>query len=122
MGAEFFVSVVMTAFAHQIQIKLAEHDGKGVGVEDFEGIAGVGSPLNLVTAWGGRSGFLGGPSRLEEAFGAEFHGVANLRGGERTPFDSLRRQRNTSTGRPWQEKAHPPVGRKGMGGEEGKRC
>src|SRR5260370_39193105 len=84
MGAEFFVSVVMTAFAHQIQIKLAEHDGKGVGAEDFEGIAGVGSPLNLVTAWGGRSGLLGGTSRLEEAFGAALHRVRNFRRRQRS--------------------------------------
>ncbi len=58
MGAELFVGVVVTAFAHEIQIKLTEHDRKGIGVENLEGIAGVGSSLNLVTARSGRNGLI----------------------------------------------------------------
>src|SRR5260370_15594790 len=59
MSAELFVSVVMAGFAHQIQIKLAEHDGKGIRVKNFEKIAGVGSTLNFVNVWGGRRGLVG---------------------------------------------------------------
>jgi len=33
VGAELFVSVEVAALAHQIQIELAEHNGKGIGVE-----------------------------------------------------------------------------------------
>src|SRR5712664_2972859 len=36
VGAEFFVSVVMAALAHEVEIELAEHHGKGIGVEHFE--------------------------------------------------------------------------------------
>src|SRR5258707_511102 len=109
MSAEFFVSVVMAAFAHEIQIKLAAYDGKSIGIENFEGIARVGSSLNLVTAWGGRSGLGRGPGGLEEALGAKFHGVGDLRGRERTPFDGRRRQRNASVRGPRNEESHCPV-------------
>src|SRR5260370_28988269 len=74
MSAKFLVSVVVAAFAHEIQIKLAEYDGKSIGIEDFEGIARVGSSLNLVTAWGGRSGVGRGPGGVEEALWAKVRG------------------------------------------------
>src|SRR5947207_7536248 len=48
VGAEFLVSIVMAALAHQIQIELAEHHGKGIGIEDFEGLAEGRASLNLV--------------------------------------------------------------------------
>src|ERR1700731_1101681 len=68
VGAEFFVSVVVAALAHQIQIELAENNGKGVGIEDFEGLAEVRASLNLVAARGGRSGLVRRPSSFEETF------------------------------------------------------
>src|SRR3989442_3787967 len=109
MSAEFFVSVVVAAFAHEIQIKLGKYDGKGIGVEDLEGIARVGASLNLVTAWGGRSGLVGRPTGLEEALGAKFHGVGDFRGGECSAFNGGRVQGDAGFRRPRQEKAYRPV-------------
>src|SRR5260370_33502035 len=86
MSAKFFVSVVVAAFAHEIQIKIAGYDGESIGIEDFEGIARVGSSLNLVTAWGGRSGVGRGPGCLEEALRAEVYRRGDFRGRRRNPF------------------------------------
>src|SRR5712664_511683 len=61
MGAELFVGVVVPSFAHEIQIKLTEDNGKDIGVKDLEGLAGVCTSLNLVAAWGRRSGLGRGP-------------------------------------------------------------
>src|SRR5258708_987119 len=94
ISAEFFVSVVVPPFAHQIQIKLAEYDWKGIGVEDLEGIAGVCASLNLVTACGRRSGLLRRPCGLEKAFGAEFQRVRDFCRGQRSAFYRGRSQRD----------------------------
>jgi len=40
----------MAALAHEVEIELAEHDGKGIGIEDFEGFVVVRASLNLVAA------------------------------------------------------------------------
>ena len=119
MSAQFFVSVVVAAFAHEIQIKLAKYDGKGIGIEDLEGIAGVGSSLNLVTAWGGRSGLLRRPTGLEETLGAKFHGVGDFRGGECSAFNGGRFQGDAGFRGPGQEKAYRPVAVNLMRTEEG---
>ena len=63
---------------------------------------------------------IGRPGGFEEAFGAEFHGVGDSRGGERTPFDGGRRQRNASVCGPGQEESHCPVAVNGMRAEERK--
>jgi len=78
--AEFFVGVVVATFGHQVQIKIAELMRKRVGVIEFEGDAFMRAALDFVAAGFWNSGLTGGPSRFEEAFGAEFYGVANFRG------------------------------------------
>src|SRR2546421_11325639 len=93
MGAEFFVSVVMAALTHQIQVELAEHNRKGIRIEDFEGLAEVRAPLNLVTCRGRRRGLVRRPGSFEEAFRAKFQGVADLRGGKRSTLNARRLQR-----------------------------
>ena len=61
---------------------------------------------------------VGRPDGFEEAFGPEFDGIGDSRGGERTPFDSGRRQRNASVRGPRQEESHCPVAVNGMRAEE----
>src|SRR2546421_3086746 len=69
VGAEFLVSIVMAAPAHQIQIELAEHHGKGIGIVDFEGLAEGRASLNLVTRRGGRKGLGPRPGGCGESLG-----------------------------------------------------
>src|SRR5256885_11504778 len=71
VGAEFLVSIVMAALAHQIQIELAEHHRKGIGIEDFEGLAEGRASLNLVTRRGGGDGMARRAGCVAEAFGTE---------------------------------------------------
>ncbi len=86
VGAEFFVSVVVAALAHEIEIKLAEYDGKGIGIEDFKGITEVRTSDDFVASWGGRNGLVRGPCGFEETFGAKFNRAGNLGGSERGAF------------------------------------
>src|SRR5436309_2277924 len=65
MGAELFVSVVVAALAHEVQIKPAEDDRKRISIEEFEGIAEVRASLDRVTDRGGRAGLARRPSCLK---------------------------------------------------------
>src|SRR5207249_5702332 len=78
VSAEFLVSVVMAAFAHEVEVEFAQHNGKSIRVENLEGIPEVRASLNLVTARRGRSGLVRGPSSFEEAFRAKFDRVGNF--------------------------------------------
>src|SRR5260370_11807533 len=104
MGAEFFVSVVVAALAHKVEIKVAEDDRKRIRIENFKGIAEVCASLNLVTARRGRRGLPRRPGGFEEAFRAKFGGVGDFRGGKRSAFDGGRLQRDTGFLSPTQEK------------------
>src|SRR5438309_8964509 len=120
LGAEFLVSVVMAALDHQIQVELAEHNRKGIGIEDFEGLAEVRAPLNLVTRRGWRRGLVRRPGSFEEAFGAKFQGVGDFRGGKGSAFNARRLQRDAGFRGPREEEPHRPVAADGMRAEEGK--
>jgi len=120
VGAEFFVGVVMAALTHEVEIKFAEYDGKGIRIEDFEWITGVCASLNLVTARGGRSGLVGRPAGFEEAFGAKLHGVGDFRRGKLSAFHGVRLQGNAGLLGPRQKEAHRPVAVRRMRAEEGK--
>jgi len=78
MSAEFFISVVMAALAHEMQVKLSEDTGKSVGVVNFERLAVVRAPADLVACWRGRIRLAGGPEGFEETFGAELRGVRDF--------------------------------------------
>jgi len=119
--AEFFVSVVMAAFAHEEEIELAQDDGKSIRIENLEGIAEVRASLNFVTASGGRSGLVRWPSGFEEAFRAKFNRVGNFGRSESTAFNCGRFQRDGGFCGPRQKKAHCPVAVNGMRAEERKR-
>ncbi len=90
MGAEFFVSVVVAAFTHQVKVELAQNNGEGIGIENLEGIARVHASLNLVTAWRRRSGLVRRPGGFKEPFGAKFSGIGDFRWGKRGAFDGGR--------------------------------
>src|SRR5882724_1879641 len=90
MGTEFFISVVVAAFTHQVKIKLAQNNWEGIRIEYFKGIARVHTSLNLVTAWGGWSGLVRRPGGFKESFGAKFRGIGDFRWGKRGAFDGGR--------------------------------
>src|SRR5256885_13107182 len=120
VGAEFLVSIVMAALAHQIQIELAEHHGKGIGIEDFEGLAEGRASLNLVTRRGGWNGLARRPGGFEEAFGTKFDGIANVCGEEGGSFNGGGVQRDRSFPDPPGGEAPRPAaggGGRGRGGE-----
>jgi len=54
VGTEFFVSVVVAAFAHEVEIEFGEHGRKSVGVVEFERDAVMRAALDFVAA-GSRS-------------------------------------------------------------------
>src|SRR2546423_14064263 len=78
VGAEFLVSIVMAALAHQIQIELAEHHGKSIGIEDFERLAEGRASLNLVTRRGGGDGLARRPRGFREGLREKVDGGANF--------------------------------------------
>ena len=121
VSAEFLVSVVMAAFAHEVEIEFAQDHGKGIGIEDFKRVAEVRASLNLVAAGGRRSGLVRWPSGFEEAFRAKFNRVGNFGRSESTAFNHGRFQGDGGFGGPGQKKAHRPVAVDGMRAEQGKR-
>ena len=74
MGAEFVVSVVVAAFAHEVEIEFGEQIGEGVSVVKLEGRAFVGATEEFVAGRRGRIRLLGGEDGFEESFGAKFGG------------------------------------------------
>src|ERR1700676_4846452 len=48
--AEFFVGVVVAAFSHEMEIKLAEKIGERVGVKSFDGFTVAGTKANAIGA------------------------------------------------------------------------
>src|SRR5215467_5794587 len=76
--AQFFIRVVVPALAHQVQIEIAEQEGKGVWVEDLEGIAMKGAALNFVAAGLRRGGLIGRPHGFEEPLGPKLDGIGDL--------------------------------------------
>jgi len=119
VGAEFLVSIVMAALAHQMQIELAEHHGKGIGIEDFEGLAERRASLNLVTRRGGRNGLARRPGGFEEAFGRSLTASLTLAGGGWL-LQRREASRRSKLPRPREEEAHRPAVVDGMRTEEGK--
>ena len=70
MRAEFIVRVVVTAFAHEVKIELAEQIRKCVGVQGFGGFPVAGTVANAIS---GRIGLLAigfGERGFKEAFRA----------------------------------------------------
>ena len=55
MRTQFFVGVVVAAFAHEVKIKLAEEIGKGISVKGFDGSAVAGVKPNAVGIRSGRA-------------------------------------------------------------------
>src|SRR5437016_4235294 len=121
VSAEFLVSVVMAAFAHEVEIELAQHNGKSIRIESFERIAEVRAPLNLVTARRRRSGLVRWPGSFEEAFRTKFNRVGNFGRSESTAFNRGRFQGDGGFRGPGQKKAHRPVAVDGMRAEQGNR-
>lgn len=116
MRAEFFVSVVVAALAHEMEIEFADEVRKGVGVVKFERIAAMGAALNFVAARLGRRGLIGRPGGFEKAFGAEFDGVCDFRGREGGIFENEAGLRG-----PGQKRANGPAARDGLRAEERER-
>src|SRR5882757_9444969 len=71
VGSELVVGVVVAAFAHQVEIKLAEEEGKGVRVELLEHGAGGEAILNAVGRWCGAILLSFGERGFKEAVGTE---------------------------------------------------
>src|SRR5439155_11178024 len=55
VSAEFLVSVVMAAFAHEVEVEFAQDHGEGIGIEDINRVAEARPSLNFITTRGGRS-------------------------------------------------------------------
>src|ERR1041385_486637 len=102
MRAKLFISVEVAAFAHEMEIEVGEKKRKYVRIENLKGFAGMRAALDLVAAGLGRSGLIGGPDRLEEAFRTQFYGVGDV---------CFRSPRN--------EKANGPPGTDRMSAENG---
>ena len=117
VSAEFLVSVVMAAFAHEVEIEFAQDHGKGIGIEDFKRVAEVCASLNFITARERRSGLVRWPSGFEEAFRTKFNRVGNFGRSESTAFNRRRFQRDGGFCGPGQKKAHRPVAVDGMRAE-----
>jgi len=109
MRAEFLVGVKVAAFANEVEVKVGEEKGEGVGIENFEGFAMVGAALDFVAAWFGRGGLVRGPSGFEEAFGAEFCSVGDFGGRDGRIFED-----DAGFGGPREEKTDGPAARDGM--------
>src|SRR6266849_3210280 len=78
--AEFFISVVVAAFAHEMEIEFAEEIGKSVGVESFKGFAVIGAVTDAVGS-GTRRGLIRvGQDGFEKALGAQLGCGDFLRG------------------------------------------
>src|SRR3989442_1788475 len=88
VSAEFFVSVVVAAFAHEMQVELSQHARKCVGVVDFVGLAEVSASADFVGCRRGRTGLARRPGGFEEAFGAELDGVGDYGGSGRCSLSS----------------------------------
>jgi len=102
----------MAAFAHEMEIEVGEEKGKGVGIEEFEGIAGVGAALNFVAAGFRGSGLIGRPDRFEQTLGTKFYGVGNLGGRDNGIFEH-----DAGFGGPGHEEADGPASGNWMGAE-----
>jgi len=112
VGAEFFIGVIVAAFAHEVKIEVAEEIGEGVGVEDFEGFAVMSPALDFIAGGRGSGGLTGRPRSFEEAFGAEVDGVGDF---------CRAFQRNRGFGGPRKENTDGPSAGDGMRPKEGKR-
>ena len=86
MRAEFFVSIVVAALAHEVDIEFGEDAGKSVGIVEFKGFAVMGATLNFVTGRRGSVRLARGPQDFEETFGAELNGVSNFNRRKRSIF------------------------------------
>src|SRR5262245_61620904 len=49
MSAKFLVGVVMTALAHEVEVKFGEDAGEGIRIMNFKGFAVIGAAVDLVT-------------------------------------------------------------------------
>src|SRR5712672_852489 len=90
MGAHLFVGVVMAAFAHEVQIKFGEDNGKGIRIEYFKRIAEMGAALDFVAAGSRRRELVRGPRSLEESLGTKLDGVTDFCRRKRGTFDGGR--------------------------------
>ncbi len=120
MSAEFFVGVVMAAFAHEVQIELAENVRKSVGIVNLKGRPIVCSSLDFVTARGRSGGSVGRPSGFEETLGVELHGVDDLsrRGGSIRCGSGF--ENDAGLRGPREKKPHNAVSLKKVRAEKGK--
>src|SRR5271169_5087830 len=73
--AELFVSVIVAAFAHEVDVELGEEIGEGVGIVAFEFLAGAGAEVNAIAGWVRRRVADTGKDGFEEAgVGFALHG------------------------------------------------
>src|ERR1041385_604436 len=114
MRAKLFISVEVAAFAHEMEIEVGEKKRKYVRIENLKGFAGMRAALDLVAAGLGRSGLIGGPDRLEEAFRTQFYGVGDFCRG-----NSGILERDVGFRSPRNEKANGPPGTDRMSAENG---
>lgn len=72
VGAELFVGVVVTAFAHEVEVEFSEEKREGVGVEIFGDFAVTRAEANAI-AGRGRGEFTGaGENSFEKTFRTQF--------------------------------------------------
>src|SRR5207244_3214314 len=117
--AELLVSVVMAAFAHEIQVKLGEDAGKSIRIVKLKSFAVMGADLNSVDAGWRRASVACWQDSFKKAFGAQFHRFDNFVGGGRV-FRRARFERDASFLSPGEEKANRPTAVHGMRPEKAK--
>src|ERR1700737_1079936 len=116
MGAEFFVGVEVTAFAHQEEIEFAEQVGERKGIVDFKGGAVMSPALDFVAAGFRCGGLAGGPASLKESFGTAFYRVGDLGRRVNRTFED-----QAGFGSPRKKEANDPAVFHGMRSEQRER-
>src|SRR5579883_1213247 len=108
MRAQLVVSVVVPAFAHQIEVVVAQQIREGIGIINLKRLARVLPANDLVTARSVFARLLGRQPRLEEAFRAQLQRVRQLCRSDCVLFNCYVLVCNTRLRRPRQKEPDSP--------------